>query len=389
MKLTNKTWTLLIGKGESSNNSRNIFVLKRHYDKWESLKKDHLGNYYLTSILRAIYSLNALAGGRSALTKKITLQGAEIHYQIDSDGDVLIHGLVIDTNIDSGNLLQATGLYPVKYNSAKGWNTNQSSTTAMKLNHKWNNSHYAAVSGKFENKEEAGKKLIEHINHAYKAAVSKSESHTEDNHYSLYWQQDKHKSDVNRDHIVSLVQQAQERKASVSWLIHGEGAGTFASALKVLESHPSLSRFEAKDEEIVRNLRNATAGQKVFFSNPRGKNTSQLELEELCKKVGLTYIGSNINPYDLINADARKNASKQAVDLGGKLALGGIGALGGTNVLKSFDLATNASSTFAAAGLLLAGYIVGKSSLSTLGGYARSLPGAWSNTLGKGNQNWA
>lgn len=388
MKTTNKTWSPLLKKGEG-NNSRNVFVLKQHAPKWESLQKDHVGNYYLTTIMRAIYSLNSMAGGRSGLTKTLTLHGAELHYQIDTDGDVLIHGLVIDSEIKPDSTDQAAGLYQVEYKIPSGWATETRSYTSMDLSHKWNNAHYAAVSGKFESKEKAGRKLIEHINEAYKSAVSKNETHQDNNHYSLYWQQEKHNSTTQRDHLISLIQQAQAQKASVSWLVHGEGAGTFASAMKVLESHPSLSRFEAKDEEIVRNLRNATSGQKVFFSNPRGKNTSQQELEELCKKVGFTYIDTNINPYDLINEDARKNASKQAADLGGKLALGGIGALGSTNVLKSLDMAVNANSTFAAAGLLLAGYIVGKSSLSTLSGYRRSLPGAWSNTLGKGNQNWA
>lgn len=388
MKLSNKTWQLLIGKEDGPNNSRNVFVLKQHYPKWQSLKQDHVGNYYLTSILRAIYSLNALAGGRSPLTKPLKLEGAEIHYQIDADGDILIHGLAIDSNIRPCSHNQATGLYQVRLNR-EAWHTQEETKTAMELPHRWNNAHYAAVGGRFDDKEQAGQKLINHISEAYKAAVSPSEINRNKNHYSLYWQQNNYNSNTNVEAVTSLIQQAQAQKANVNWLVHGEGAGTFVQALKTISTYPSLSRFEANDGEIVRNLRNITSQQKVFFSNPRGKDTSTSELKAWSEKAGLTYVDTNINPYDLYNPDARHNALKKSGVLASKGVIGGgIGILGIGNSLKSWDLALSGSTTLAIGGFLLAGYFVSRDSASTLSGYVRSLPAAWKSSRGKGNQDW-
>lgn len=387
MNLTNKTWHLLVSKGDGVNNSRNVFVLKQHALKWDSLKANHTGNYYLTTILRTIVSLNALAGGRSGLAKKMTIDGAQITYQIDNDGDILIHGLVIDEQyVQPGK--QTTGAYPVRFNKNL-WETKDRPIVAMDLTHRWNNAHYAAVSGVFENKETAGKELVTHIEKAYKAAIDPREIQKTYNHYTLYWQNKKHSSDQQRDHLVSLIQQAQEQKASVNWLVHGEGVGTFVRAMKVLESYPSLSRFEAQDEEIVRNLHMSMSSQKVFFSNPRGQGTSQAELEKLSKKIGFSYVDTHVNAYDMWNEDSRKHVGKKAAELGAKVTVGGVGALGTSHAVKTWDLATSAGNTAMTAGLLFAGYIVARSSLSTLSGYARSLPSAWQNTLGKGNQNWA
>ena len=39
-----------------------------------------------------------------------------------------------------------------------------------------------------------GQKLINHINKAYKAAINRRDSHKDRNHYSLYWQNGKHKN---------------------------------------------------------------------------------------------------------------------------------------------------------------------------------------------------
>lgn len=388
MKLNHKTWRLIIAKDGTSNSSRNIFVVARHIDKWESLLRTHEGNYYLTSILRAIYSLNALACGRSKSMPPLTMHGASIHYELDINGDVLIHGLEIDHSIRPDNGHQTTGVYKVKYSRENlDWKTDNAKVIHFDLSEKWNNHHHAVVSGKFRSKETAGEKLIDHIKNAYRLAA---EDYQKPNtHYSLYWQNDKYNSDVQRDHLVSLTQQAQSQKAPINWLVHGEGVGTFVRAMEELATYPSLSRFEAKDEEIVRNLRKSTELQRVFLSNPRGQGTRKQELEALCKKVGLTYVDTNTNNYDLSNGDARDVAFTKTVDALAKLTLGGIGAFGTSNVIKTMNLASSATSIAATTGFLLAGYIVTKGSANTLSGYARSIQNAWGSSLGDGNQKWA
>ncbi len=65
---------------------------------------------------------------------------------------------------------QATGLYRVDKDE-DGWNTDSERLSTMEYSHCWNNAHYAAVSGKFDDKEEAGRLLITHIINAYNAAL--------------------------------------------------------------------------------------------------------------------------------------------------------------------------------------------------------------------------
>ncbi|MGH1373171.1 MAG: hypothetical protein ACRBBW_14110 [Cellvibrionaceae bacterium] len=389
MELSNNAWQLLFSKASGVNNSRNVFVLKQHHSKWEDLKNDHEGKYYLTTILRAIYSLNALAGGRSPKTKPLPLRGAKIHYEIDIHGDVRIHGLEIDSALSPQGGQQATGLYNVKYEH-KEWKTKEIPQHTMELNHKWSNAHYAAVSGKFDDKESAGEELVNHIHEAYKTNIRKKDSHQASNHYSLYWQNGRHNDSDNVASLTSLIQQAQSRKARVNWLIHGEGAGTFVQALQTLKSHPSLSRIEAQDGEIVRNLREVNSLQSVYFSNPRGKGTTKNELEKWCQEVGITYAGLNPNPYDLRNRDNLQKVFNKGVSLGAVAYIAGAeAALSLSTTFKSWGLAISADAVTTAGCFLLATYVVGKDASSTLSGYARSLPNSWKSTAGKGNQNWA
>ncbi|MFT7372540.1 MAG: hypothetical protein ACI9T9_001227, partial [Oleiphilaceae bacterium] len=226
MTVKNKAWECIVAKGSQLNASRNIYVLKAHYPEWQTLKSGYQGNYYYTTILRALYSLNALAGVRSANTQSLKLDGAQINYSLDEVGDVRVYGLKIDKEIKPATSEQATGVYKVALDIDK-WGTQENRKLSMDLNHQWASAHYAAVSGKFDNKEDAGRKLISHITKAYEAAVHQSETHKNKNHYSLYWQNGKHNSAEQRNHLTSLIQQAQAKDARLNWLAHGEGAGTF------------------------------------------------------------------------------------------------------------------------------------------------------------------
>lgn len=386
MKLDNNRYQLLLEKGSSFNTSRNIFVVREHYEKWEDLRKNHEGNYYLTSILRGVYSLNALAGGRKKNPPPLKINGAAIHYRISDEGDIILYGFELDEvdGIAPGN--QSTGVYKVKFNNRiSAWETSKSAETNMDLNHKWHDSHYAAVSGRFDDKEAAGKYLIEHISNAYQ--LNESSHRKSGNHFSLFWQKDTYNSE---DHIVSLVQQALSKKSAVSWLVHGEGAGTFVRAMETLKAHPSLSRFEASDEEIIRNLIHTTSKQRVFFSNPRGRGANEENLKGLCEKVGFRYSGTRINRYDLRNEDNRKKLALTTLFTSAATGVSGsYDPLSLADILKSLEMASNANGFVQTAGIILAGGVIAIGTGLTLSGFGRSLPNTWKSSFGNQNQRWA
>lgn len=378
-----KVWEPLIPNQQVG---RTVFVRKQHSALWNRIRQDRLTNFYLCSLFRSASSLSSKASGYSSGTKTLTFDGAQIHYVTNSDGNVYIHGIEIDSSLKSTNTNQVTGLYKVINNGNGLWEVRDEKKQSMQLNEQWNKAHYAAVSGKFDSKEDAGEKLIEHISGAYKEGVSKEKNA----HYSLYWQQDKHNSNAQADELASLIQQAQEQKASVNWLVHGEGCGTFAKALKIMATYPSLSHYAAQDEETVRYLRMDTAKQQVFFSNPRGSDTSEAALKKACEKAGLTFYGVNINPYDMKNADARNGFVDKALPLGAKsIVLGVPAALGLGGAEKAFNQALTASNTAIAMAALACGYIVLKNVGSNVSGYARSLKHSTSSTFGSGNEKWA
>ncbi|MGI9281066.1 MAG: hypothetical protein ACR2PX_15785, partial [Endozoicomonas sp.] len=276
----NRTWQLIIRQDESSNVSRNVYVLKQHYPLWEELKRTHTGNYYKTIIVRTAHQLCSMAGARNGESKSLDLEGGSLHYTIDAKGDVGIYLLEINDSISpSGN--QNTGVYKVVYDQkSKKWQTGDEYRQHLELDHGWNNIHYAAVSGKFEDKEAAGRKLIEHIRNAYK--LVERDINQFNNHYSLFWQKDQHSSDKQASILLALLQQAMARDARVNWLVHGEGAGTFVKAMKKLEANPQYQRMMAHEE--------SQQYQNVYFSNPRGKGTRKKQLEALCEKVGFNLV---------------------------------------------------------------------------------------------------
>ncbi|TLM79523.1 hypothetical protein ACONUD_01220 [Microbulbifer harenosus] len=385
-----KTWKLIIGRGQH-NVSRSVYILHTQEKNWQQILRNQHNSYYLASIARAVYALGGIAVGRKLRREKLIFDGAAIHYELDTDGDVLIMGLEVNSSYNPKRGQQTTGLYQVDCSAARDrdfeWSTRDKAKTKMTLSHRWNKSHYAAVSGKFESKEDAGSMLINHISNAYKAGIKEHDINRQGNHYSLYWQNGNHKSDKQRDHLVSLIQQAVASGARVNWLVHGEGATTFVRAMHALEKRLSPAPVApAREKELRENLKLQT----VYFSNPRGKETGKNTLEALSKKVGFDYLGTNINPGDVFhNPDARSAAfGKGGAVIGAITLSGAAGTLGADDILKSFTQAVNAETLGWSAATLVAGYFVVRDKIKTNSGYARNLPGFISSTFGDGNQRW-
>ncbi|GAB2513410.1 hypothetical protein [Microbulbifer agarilyticus] len=377
-------WKILIPRHANPNASRNIYVHKEHHADWEAIKKSHQANYYLGAIMRATHSLNARGGGRSSMPSVLKQTGFAIHYLLDENGDVRLLNLDVDEKYGLSNGQQTTGLYQVRFtgdDDQARWRTESTSNTQMQLKHRWKEAHYSAVAGKFDSKEQAGEKLIEHIRHAYQGDLRGRNIDMPNNHYSLYWQNGGYRSESQSNQLASLIQQAMGQKCRVHWLAHGEGAGTFVRAMQILKSSPKLHR--AENDEKVR------ARQVVHFSNPRGKGTTTKELKELCKQLGFDLAGVQHNTYDLWNKENRASHSKMFINLGCTISVGGmVGAFGVDTWAKSLIAATQASGVYGIAFAGLTSYVLGKKVVNEVGSYARSLKGICHNTLGKGNQNW-
>lgn len=386
MKPSTNPWKILIPRHANPNASRNIYVHSDHYADWEAIKKSHQGNYYLGTIMRAAHSLNSLAGGRTNSPSLLTQTGFAIHYLLDEKGDIRLLKLDIDKQHQIPGGQQATGVYQVLYSNDgdgyRGWRTKNRAITKMEIQHRWKEAHYAAVAGKFEDKERAGEKLVDHIRHAYKGELRGHDIDIPNKHYSLYWQNGGYRSDRQSNELASLIQQAMGQKNRVHWLAHGEGAGTFVRAMQILKASPKL--HTAENDKKVR------ARQVVYFSNPRGKGTTTRELKELCAQLGFDLAGINRNTKDLWDSESREAFSKNGMPIIPKVIIGGAaGAFSVDTLMKSINLTaqqTNVGFTVLAG---LGCYVIGKSVLNDLSGHARSLKGVCLNTMGKGNQNWA
>ncbi|SFC84138.1 hypothetical protein SAMN05660479_02505 [Microbulbifer thermotolerans] len=402
MQNKSKTWKLISG---GNGIGRNVYVKKTQEKVWETIQREHTGNYYLTSVVRAIHALSSVAVGRRFQTEKLTFDGAAILYQLDNDGNVLIYRLEIDSDYKFHKGPQTTGLYQVQ-RQANRWQTDNKRRTEIQLDHRWDGAHYAAVSGKFDDKEQAGRMLIEHISKAYSSLCNEFVN-CSGNHYSLYWQNGGFKSDKHRDHLASLIQQAMLAGARVHWLAHGEGAGTFVRALQVLEKqlspeHPPMqspAREGAKKAEHQKALRQYLNRQKVYFSNPRGVGTRKKELEDLCNKVGISYVGTKVNPYDMLNKDARRDALLQHGTVATALAAGhtfsevlGLEEIPQT-IVNTASQVLSSGSVFGAAAVGAYGCFLVRDKLAKINAYVRNLPSAAirtaQSTFGKGNQRWA
>lgn len=385
---------------------RDVYVQSSVYPLFERLKQERQSSYQLMSLYRAITGLNAdpqsgFSANSTGTLRNLMLRGISIEYFLDN-GDVLISKLRVSGSIGADADLVQDGLYRIT-NEAGEWVPRKRKYDYMDLAHKWNGAHFAAVPGGFRSRIVAGRQLVSHIKKAYSGEVLDRNVDVPKNHYSMYWSEKKgHGKLEAANSVASLVQQAADAKASVNWLVHGEGAKTFVKSLAILQDAPSLSRFAAGDEETVRHLRNRFSGQKVYFSNPIG--VDEKDVKPLCVKVGLTYMGMNINPRDMRSSASRRNVCKEIADKSAKAVLaGGVGAaglkeVGASGVQKAAEvtagyIATAVSSPSAASvGLAAAAgygvFVAAKGSFTKTNSAYKAIKSLMVSTLGPGSEYW-
>lgn len=385
MTLNSAEWEMIVQKGESTNINRSVFVRKDAGGSWKKLKAGHEGNYYMTTMLRALYALAILPEGNRRMMQQKIFGPCKMFYEIRDNGDVQVDLFVVDEALEAPQN-KAAGLYQAKWEDRdEAWSLPIGARTevSMDLTHKWGKAHMAAVAGKFDSYRDAAKKLGTHIENAWFGNDEINDYRQPGNHYSLFWMNNEFTSKDQLDHLISLIQMAQRKQESLRWLVHGEGAACFVKALNYLNSNPASSDIHVAQRGLEK--------QSVYFSNPRGKTTSENDLKALCKKSGLVLQGINVNKRDIIhNPDARSKAFGELKSVGAKLTLGGgMGAFGLSGAATSLDLAISAPSGAVAGGILLAGYVVVKDSYKKNSAYARNIQGAFSATFGKGNEDWA
>lgn len=396
-------WKLIV---DGSYRGRNVFVHENFHPLYESIKKDQQANYHLTSLLRAIWSLNADASiGRPLNSaqdiRHIHLVGISVEYYID-DTDVLIGKLTYNSTFRPPIGNQGTGLYRVQY-SRNEWMTDATPARKMDLGHEWDGSHYAAVAGTFKDKEAAGRMLPKHITKAYSNDILEKHTRITNKHYSLFWiKKGEHKAPASGEALASLIQHASDAAKPVNWLIHGEGAFTFKQALEALKSNPSLIPH-ANDLHKELALASGMAKQRVFFSNPRGVDAKSLE--DLCGKVGLKFEKAKVNPRDLYSPDARRSAIKEIASMSakvvaspGNLFAGGMSAAGiaalHSQGVKLGEFAAKAVAnptvvTIAAAAVVVPLTVVAvKDSFSKVSSGFLAMRALATTTFGRGNDFW-
>ena len=367
--------------------SHNVYIPESQKASWDVIKGSHVGNYYETTLLRAVLRL---AVGDKTVASQASIGDFNFSYTASADRkNIFIH--LISTQSNDSVSRKTPGIYATEWDKDK-WVIPEGSApaTSMDLKHSWtDNAHVSAISGKFENKERAARMMGTHIEKAYlKGSNALATAHQNGNHFSLFWLNNEFTSKEHIQSLVSMIQQAQKQSAKMKWLIHGEGCGTFVQALRFIKSNPIASDLMTAQKGM--------SGQDVFFSNPRGRMTGKKDLETLCKSVGMTFVDVNINKNDvLFNPDARKDASKEIMKAAGAVSFTGAGAhlageAGFDTAQKLWEMATSSPTASVSTALAFAGGVVvvaGKA--ASLSAYCRNIKGAASSTLGKGNQSWS
>jgi len=171
MSYDDPQWPAIIKKGEALNIERNVLISLESLKNWTNIKKNHAGNYYMTSMFRAIYSLALTPGGRGIGSQLKTFGPISVFYSVAPNGDVKIKLLSINEE-PKRFVKNDPGLYQVAWDdSEKAWFPKERLESAMDLNHQWSGAHSAAIVGKFENATQAGERIIIHITNAYKSAI--------------------------------------------------------------------------------------------------------------------------------------------------------------------------------------------------------------------------
>lgn len=371
--------------------AHNVYIPESQKASWIAIKAGHTGNYYETTLLRAVLRL---AVGDKTVAPRATIGEFDFSYNTSADRkDIFIH--LISTNCTGSVSSKTPGVYRTDWHKDR-WiiPTNSMPGTRMDLEHKWSDgTHIAAISGKFDSKEDAGEMMGIHIEKAYFAGNNaRTQARQQGNHYSLFWLNNEFTSKEHIQTLVSLIQQAQKKDAKMKWLIHGEGCGTFVQALRFIKANPVAS-------DII-TAQKGMAAQDIYFSNPRGRHTAKKDLEAICKSVGMNFVNVNLNKHDvLFNPDARRNAIKNtghALNAAGTaIAAGGLTnyllSVFGIDTLKSlYELAASNPELTAGTALIATGKvltIIGK--MDEFSAFDRNIRGAASSTFRQGNQNWA
>ena len=366
--------------------AHNVHIPESQKASWEAIKNSHVGNYYETTLLRAVLRL---AVGDKTVAPKASIGAFSFSYTTSADRKDIFINLISFKN-DAHISARTPGIYKPRW-EGDSWEVSESSSpsTAMDLDHAWsNNAHVAAISGKFENKVRAGRMMGVHIEKAYhKGSNALSEARQQGNYFSLFWLNNEFTSKEHIQSLVSMIQQAQKQSMSMKWLIHGEGCGTFVQALRFIKANPVAS-------DII-TAQKGMANQDVFFSNPRGRHTSKKDLEAICKSVGMSFVDVNLNKNDVLhNPDARNDALKEIGKAAGAVAFTGAGAhfageAGVESVQKLVELAASSPAGVGSALAIAGGVVVIAGKAASLCGMARNIKGAASSTFGAGNQNWA
>src|SRR5690554_4053849 len=385
------TYSILYSAENGTNISCNIHVPTKQLKDWERIKNNHAGNYYMTTLLRAV--LRLAVGDKNVLTQA-TIGDFRFSYTASPNRkDIYIH-LIEITNTKTPQA-QTAGLYKAKWDKDQKWweiKENTRPSPSMELSDQWyaGGGHMAAVAGKFKYKEDAAIEMGDHLEKAfYPVEDLLKDIRNGGHHYSLYWLNSEFTDAKHVQTLVSLIQQAQSQQAKVKWLIHGEGCVTFVQALNFIKKNPKSSDLFVAQKDI--NL------QEVCFSNPRGAGTAKADLEKLCKDIGIKTVTININKHDVFfNPDARKSLRNKAMFTAGGVTLAGgasgfaSGELGIDTMQKLIEFAQSNSSLTLSGGLFVAGgvaVIVQKA--GNLSAFARNLKGVWDSSVGSGNQRWA
>ncbi|WP_369985163.1 hypothetical protein [Thalassolituus sp.] len=369
--------------------AHNVHIPESQKAAWESIKNSHVGNYYETSLLRAVLRL---AVGDKTVAPQANIGEFNFSYTTSPDRkDIFINVISIKSDVHIS--AKTPGIYKPEWDGRE-WTLPDGAgpVKSMDLDHAWsNNAHVATIPGKFDNKEDASSMMGVHIEKAYqKGSNALSEARQQGNYFSLFWLNNEFTSKEHIQSLVSMIQQAQKQSKNMKWLIHGEGCGTFVQALRFIKANPVAS-------DII-TAQKGMANQDVFFSNPRGRHTSKKDLEAICKSVGMVFIDININKNDVLyNADARKDALKPVKSAAGKLLFTGGGAstflaseYGPESVQRLWSMITSSPElTVGTAVAVAGGVVVVAGHAANISSMARNLKGAMSSTFGSGNQNWA
>ncbi|WP_062266621.1 hypothetical protein [Endozoicomonas arenosclerae] len=381
----------------NESSGRKIFVKNEHYSEWEKIQQKHVGNFYFTSLLRAIYNLQAVAKGSGQDVRgngrlySMDLKGAKLSYRIKGTNSVLIEYIDIEPTPSPS---PTSGLHTVRYDlNREEWVPIPRENNAPDFTKKIHHESYMVVSGKYDDLADASSMIVEHIQGAY--GLRPEEVARGGNAYNLFWQREDFGKQANVESLASIIQQSQKYMNGVSWLVQGEGVKTFAKALESLhKSHTDIQKSGISTEADYQS-KIATVKHRIYFSAPRGgKDTKKDNLKRLVENTGMTFHGLQYNDYDMKNPDIRKNFKISCEKIyptafvAGSL---GTAALKTTGIGSLVKIAEQAATLpmINQAGLAVAGVLVVKNKIyPTLSGYGRALANFGGNTFGKGNQGW-